>query len=376
MIRRSCCCWCSCGRLAADRPRSHAPPRRPSRGWRSGLERRIDTLWARARTAVRHGSGATRSSISTGSCSSSRRATRGAQATCSRARRSSHEQPPAAAREFRRSPTTRGMIRWPPEALLRVGDVYADLWRRPELDPSYGQTSLATYRSCSTGIRHHGGQRAQERIDTCRSDRTKEYKAALYYMRLKASTRASCISRTWSRRTRGARCPDALIHLVQAYRTAGHKEDVQETCGDTSAGSTRRRLAWSRRARTAPGVVTSLGRPSEPHALPRPARRLVRSRPSWPLIVARVAAEPSACDELLRVPAREQPSSSVAMLPLRPIGPRCWTWRWPDGGFAVERASSRGKAFLHGRELLGLRAREPASPTLLLGADAAAELAA
>ncbi len=32
-----------------------------------------------------------------------------------------------------------------PEALLRAGDAYADLWRRPELDPSYGQTSLATY---------------------------------------------------------------------------------------------------------------------------------------------------------------------------------------------------------------------------------------
>ncbi len=32
-----------------------------------------------------------------------------------------------------------------PEALLRVGDVYADLWRRPELDPTYGQTALATY---------------------------------------------------------------------------------------------------------------------------------------------------------------------------------------------------------------------------------------
>ena len=29
--------------------------------------------------------------------------------------------------------------------LLRVGDVYSDLWRRPELDPTYGQTALSTY---------------------------------------------------------------------------------------------------------------------------------------------------------------------------------------------------------------------------------------
>ena len=35
-----------------------------------------------------------------------------------------------------------------PLALERAGDVYADLWRRPELDPTYGQTALATYREC------------------------------------------------------------------------------------------------------------------------------------------------------------------------------------------------------------------------------------
>ena len=30
---------------------------------------------------------------------------------------------------------------------------------------------------------------------------------------------------------RSAVAPDALIQLVQAYRTLGYKEDVEETCG-------------------------------------------------------------------------------------------------------------------------------------------------
>ena len=50
-----------------------------------------------------------------------------------------------AAREFRKASDETPNHPIAPEALLRVGDVYADLWRRPELDPTYGQTALATY---------------------------------------------------------------------------------------------------------------------------------------------------------------------------------------------------------------------------------------
>ena len=41
-----------------------------------------------------------------------------------------------AAREFRKASDDTPNDPLAPEALLRVGDVYADLWRRPELDPS------------------------------------------------------------------------------------------------------------------------------------------------------------------------------------------------------------------------------------------------
>ena len=139
-----------------------------------------------------------------------------------------------AAREFRKVSDDTPNDSLAPEALLRVGDVYADLWRRPELDPSYGQTALSTYQELLN--RYPGGtpaKRAQQRIDDLQERfAIKEYKAALYYMRLKAYDSAILYLKdlvaTYPRSSVAA---DALIHLVQAYRTLGYKEDVQETCG-------------------------------------------------------------------------------------------------------------------------------------------------
>ena len=139
-----------------------------------------------------------------------------------------------AAREFRKTSDDTPNDPLAPEALLRVGDSYADLWRRPELDPSYGQTALATYQELVN--RYPGtdaAKRAQVRINDLQERFAyKEYKAALFYMRLKAFDSAILYLKdlvaTYPRSTVA---PDALIHLVQAYRTLGYKEDVQETCG-------------------------------------------------------------------------------------------------------------------------------------------------
>jgi outer membrane assembly lipoprotein YfiO len=139
-----------------------------------------------------------------------------------------------AAREFRKVSDDTPDDPLAPEALLRVGDAYADLWRRPELDPSYGQTALSTYQELLN--RYAGGtpaQRAQARIaDLQERFAYKEYKAALYYFRLKAYDSAILYLKDLvATYPRAKVAPDALIHLVQAYRTLGYKEDVQETCG-------------------------------------------------------------------------------------------------------------------------------------------------
>jgi outer membrane protein assembly factor BamD len=139
-----------------------------------------------------------------------------------------------AAREFRKTSDDTPNDPLAPEALLRVGDAYADLWRRPELDPSYGQTALATYQEL---INRYPGtpaaKRAEERIkDLHERFAYKEYKAALYYMRLKAYDSAILYLKDLvATYPRSAVAPDALMRLVQAYRTLGYREDVEETCG-------------------------------------------------------------------------------------------------------------------------------------------------
>lgn len=139
-----------------------------------------------------------------------------------------------AAREFRKVSDETPNDSLAPAALLRVGDVYSDLWRRPELDPSYGQTALATYQELLN--RYPGGspaKRAERRIaDLQERFAYKELKAALYYFRLKAYDSAILYLKDLvATYPRAAVAPEALIKLVQAYNKLGYREDVQETCG-------------------------------------------------------------------------------------------------------------------------------------------------
>jgi len=138
-----------------------------------------------------------------------------------------------AAREFRRVSDETPNDRLAPEALLRVGDVYADLWRRPELDPSYGQTALATYQELLNRYANTpAAARAQERIDELQERFAyKEYRAAVFYFKLKAYDSAILyLKDVVATYPRASIAPDALLKLVEAYRRLGYQEDVKETC--------------------------------------------------------------------------------------------------------------------------------------------------
>lgn len=139
-----------------------------------------------------------------------------------------------AAREFRKTSDETPNDPLAPEALLRLGDVYADLWRRPELDPTYGQTALSTYQELLNRYPgSEGSKRAQKRIAELNEwFATKEYKAALFYFRLKAYDSAVLYLKDLvATYPRTAVVPEALVKLVQAYKALGYREDVQETCG-------------------------------------------------------------------------------------------------------------------------------------------------
>ncbi len=139
-----------------------------------------------------------------------------------------------AAREFRRVSDETPNDSLAPLALLRAGDAYADLWRRPELDPSYGQQALATYQEMLNRYPDAAvAARAHERVQTLQDKfAEKSYKAGLFYFRLRAYDSAILYLRDLlATYPRASVAPDALVHLIEAYQAIGYTEEVTETCG-------------------------------------------------------------------------------------------------------------------------------------------------
>lgn len=167
-----------------------------------------------------------------------------------------------AAREFRKVSDDAPTSRLAPEALLRAGDAYGDLWRRPELDPTYGQTALATYQELLNRYPDApAAARARMRIaDLEELFARKDFKTATYYYRLKAYDSAILYLKDIAASyPRASITPDVLLTLVHAYQKVNYAEDVTETCG------------YIRRYHpNTPGVdgVCPVGRDSAPPAIP------------------------------------------------------------------------------------------------------------
>ena len=93
-----------------------------------------------------------------------------------------------AVREFRRVSDETPSDPLAPQALLRAGDAYAKLWRKPQLDPTYGQTALSTFQELVS--RYPGTRAAQQgqvRLNELQDDFAyKGYRTGLYYDRIKA----------------------------------------------------------------------------------------------------------------------------------------------------------------------------------------------
>jgi outer membrane protein assembly factor BamD len=139
-----------------------------------------------------------------------------------------------AAREFRKVSDDAPTARLAPEALLRAGDAYADLWRRPELDPTYGQTALATYQELLSRYPDApAAARARLRISELEEMfAQKDFKTAIYYYRLKAYDSAILYLKDIAASyPRASVTPQVLLTLVHAYQKVNYAEDVTETCG-------------------------------------------------------------------------------------------------------------------------------------------------
>jgi outer membrane protein assembly factor BamD len=210
---------CGGGRPAAN---PTVAPSAGSRANESASPAMIDSLWSRAEMAVRHGkwSDVEKSiervllELAPGDPRITQAHYWLGEAYFARSRQLE------AAREFRKASDETPNHPMAPEALLRVGDVY-------------GQTALATYQELLN--RYPGSsaaKRAQLRIvELNERFAYKTYRAAIFYYRLKAYDSAILYLKDLiANYPKSAVAPEALVKLVQAYKTLGYREDVRETC--------------------------------------------------------------------------------------------------------------------------------------------------
>jgi outer membrane protein assembly factor BamD len=138
-----------------------------------------------------------------------------------------------ASREFRRVSDEAPESPLAPTALLRAGDSHAQLWRRPQLDPTSGLTALATWQELQG--RYPDSEAAVisgARIRALNEAfAEKEYETGLFYFRRGGYDSAILYFRNLiSTYPSSARVPLAFVRLVQSYRAIGYREEQQETC--------------------------------------------------------------------------------------------------------------------------------------------------
>ena len=156
-----------------------------------------------------------------------------------------------AVREFRRVSDEMPADPLAPDALLRAADAFADLWRRPELDPTYAQTAIGTYQEVLNRYPGtHASAMAQVRIDGLNDKLAlKQYRTSLYYIRYHAYDSAILYLKDLaSTYPKAEVVPEALLTLIGVYQKLGYTEDVRETC-----------TYLKRLHATAPGVSAACG---------------------------------------------------------------------------------------------------------------------
>jgi outer membrane protein assembly factor BamD len=138
-----------------------------------------------------------------------------------------------AARDFRRVADDYPSDQLAPTALLRVGDQYARLWRRAELDPANGETALAAYQELIGRYPDtQAAQLAQVRVHTLEEQfARKDFENALFYFKRNAYDSAILYFTSMiAKYPASSLVPDAFIKLVQSYRAIGYREELEEKC--------------------------------------------------------------------------------------------------------------------------------------------------
>ena len=120
-----------------------------------------------------------------------------------------------------------------PLSMLRMGDAHLRQWRSPELDPSPGQTALATYQELIARYPNtSAAARAQSHVgDLNEWFALKDYQTGVFYFRRKAYDSAILYFKDVIANHQGTHeVVDALLKLVDSYRAIGYTDELRETC--------------------------------------------------------------------------------------------------------------------------------------------------
>ena len=120
-----------------------------------------------------------------------------------------------------------------PRALLRAADALAAMWKRVELDPTYGEQAASTYAEVASRFPNaeatvQARERAAELTDRFA---LKELKNGDLYYRVHAYDSAIIYYRNVVATYPDSKhVPAALLKLVETYRRIGYAEEAGETC--------------------------------------------------------------------------------------------------------------------------------------------------
>ena len=119
------------------------------------------------------------------------------------------------------------------DSALEAARAYRKMWRKPTLDPTYGETALATYNTL-LGLYPTSPlvpQAQKELADLENWFATKNYETGMFYSRRKAFDSAILYFKdVLTRWPNSPTARQASLSLVQAYKEIRYREDASELC--------------------------------------------------------------------------------------------------------------------------------------------------
>ncbi len=139
-----------------------------------------------------------------------------------------------AARIFRRITDEFPRHRLAPDALLRTGDAYSEMWKNPDLDPTYGETAVATYQELMQRFRGTpAAERARLRVAHMESWMAeKEFGSGIFYIRMRAYDSAIIYFRgVVANYPQSDYASRSVVKLIEIYQRLDYQEEKTEMCG-------------------------------------------------------------------------------------------------------------------------------------------------